>query len=69
MGNKVDCEVRGVEVEFNGRPIDGVEATCTQCGHTEESGGTSNKSVKRCLVMMRRNCPQNEENFYVSDTD
>jgi hypothetical protein len=67
--SKVECEVEGVEVEFNGRDIDGVEVTCTQCGHTEQSGGTSDRSVKRCLALMRENCPQSEENFYVVDTD
>ena len=69
MGRKIDCEVQAAEVEFNGQLIDGVEVTCTNCGHVETAGGTSERSVKRCLAMMRENCPEDEENYYVVDDD
>lgn len=65
----IPCEIRGVDVEFQGRTIDGVEATCTDCGHTETAGGTGDKSVKRCLALMRENCPENGNNFYVADDE
>ena len=37
------------------------------CQHTTESFGTGEKSVKRCLVLMRQECPEGEENFYVGE--
>lgn len=69
MSKRIECEVKAAEVEFNGRLIDGVEVTCTDCGHVETAGGTSDKSVKRCLAQMRDNCPEGKDNYYVSDDD
>lgn len=62
---KVPCEVEDAQVEFNDRLIDGVSVTCTDCGHEETAGGTSEASVKRCLAQMGENCPEGERNFYV----
>lgn len=65
---RVRCEIEEVELENdNGRLIDGVSATCTRCDHTTESFGTSEASVKRCLVLMREECGNQENNFYVAD--
>lgn len=69
MGRRVDCEVRHATVNFNGRNYDGVEVTCTECGHAEEAAGESDKSVRRCLAQMRDNCPEGESNFYVADDE
>lgn len=69
MGKRIECEVRAAKVPFNGQMIDGVEVTCTDCDHVETAGGTSEKSVKRCLAMMRENCPEGEDNYYVSDDE
>ena len=33
--------------------------------HSTESYGTGDKSVKRCLALMRDECPMGENNFYV----
>lgn len=46
--------------------IDGVEATCSRCGHVTESYGTSEASVKRCLAKLREECPRHEKNWYVA---
>lgn len=46
---------------------DGVEATCSRCGHTTESMGTGSGSRRRCLVMLRDECPRRESNFYVAE--
>lgn len=63
---EVLCEVAYVELENdNGIEVDGVEATCMACGHTTESFGDSDRSVKRCLALMREECPEGENNFYV----
>ena len=31
------------------------------------SFGTGEKSIKRCLILMREQCPEDEANFYVED--
>lgn len=58
---KVECEISATTID--GQP--GVEATCTQCGHTTRSYGESDASVRRCLALMREECPEDERNFYV----
>ena len=63
MGKRVECAVE--EITENSRAA--VRATCSQCDHVTTSFGTSDKSVKRCLVLMREQCPEGEENFYVED--
>lgn len=49
----------------NGHEVEGICATCTRCGHETQSFGTSERSVKRCLALLREECPNSEENFYV----
>ena len=46
--------------------IPGIEATCTKCGHTTESYGQESVSIRRCLVLLREECPRNEKNYYVT---
>lgn len=41
-----------------------VTATCSRCGHETESCGSSEESIRRCLVMMREECPLGESNWY-----
>ena len=45
----------------------GVVARCSRCGHEVESYGTGEGSVKRCLVLLREECPEDEANFYVAE--
>jgi len=59
---RVECEVDEEMVE--GRR--GVIATCSMCGYQTESYGTSEASVKRCLALMREECPDGKRNFYVA---
>ena len=68
---RVECDVEQVELENEkGDPVDGVVATCGRCGHTTESFGTGIRSVRRCLLLMREECPNAEDNFYWSpDSD
>jgi hypothetical protein len=56
---------RGFIVNEEGHEQAGVKATCGKCGHVEDSYGTGESSVKRCLIMLRKNCPMREANFYV----
>lgn len=70
MMARVLCKIDEVELENdNGHMIDGVEATCSKCGHSTESFGTSETSVKRCLVLLREECPEGEENYYVNEDE
>ena len=70
MGRRVECEISAATLtNDDGREIDGVQAECSRCGHTTESFGTSDASVRRCLAIMREQCPEGEENFYVGESD
>lgn len=68
----VDCSVQVEEVDVDydadpayGRAIEAIGATCRRCGHYNRSFGSSAASMRRCLVLMRHECPRFEENFYV----
>ena len=66
--NAVHCTVDLIEIQNErGNMIPGVSVTCPKCGHATESFGTSERSIKRCLVMMREECPKGEKNYYVAD--
>jgi hypothetical protein len=66
MGEKVYCEVEETDLENDsGRMTPGVVLKCSRCGHTTQSFGTSERSIKRCLALMREECPEGESNFYV----
>ncbi len=68
--DRVVCDVSHVDLpsSFGGNiKIPGVSARCTKCDHHEESYGRTDKSVRRCLVLMRENCELNEDNFYTTD--
>ena len=65
---RVLCSIEETELENDeGRPIDGVEATCSRCQHTTQSFGTGEASRKRCLVLLREECPEGEANFYADE--
>lgn len=67
---RVVCEVRVVTLgNEDGREVDGVCATCGRCEHETSSFGTGEASVKRCLVLLREECPDGESNFYVADDE
>lgn len=51
----------------SGRQIEGVVATCGQCGHQTESFGTGPNSRRRCLALLREECPEEQNNFYVDE--
>jgi len=65
----IECDFEEVELENDsGRKVDGVKATCGECGHTTESFGTGENSKKRCLVMMREECPNGMKNNFYKDS-
>ncbi len=66
---KVECEVHFCQIENErGFQQDGVRVTCSRCGHTTQSFGTSEKSIKRCIMLLKEECPQAESNYYEPDT-
>lgn len=61
----VTCTIEECELENDvGMLLPSVIATCNRCGHTTESFGVSDRSIKRCLALMSDECPENEDNFY-----
>lgn len=64
---RILCSVDQTTLEGDYGEVDGVEVTCSRCGHTTESYGTSEASVKRCLVLLREECPRRENNFYADE--
>jgi len=66
MAKRMPCEIRSVTLtNDSGKAVPGVQATCTDCGHTTESFGESDASVRRCLALMREQCPEGNDFFYV----
>jgi hypothetical protein len=65
----VQCDIEHVEIKNDdGIPIDGVCATCSLCKHEVESFGTSTASARRCLAIMRQECPHDaSHHFYTAD--
>lgn len=64
---KVSCEIEETELEGDYGMVTGIRASCSHCGHETESFGSSETSIKRCLALMREECPAGESNFYVAD--
>lgn len=61
---KVACNLDHVDLDGDYAAVEGVRATCCRCGHDTESYGTSEASVRRCLAMLRDECPNGEGNYY-----
>lgn len=67
---RVPVKIHEVELENDsGRTILGVEACCSKCAHTTQSFGTELRSIRRCLVVMREECPRHQRNFYTCAED
>lgn len=61
----IPCEVEVVDLDGDYGSVEGVEATCSRCGHVTESFGTGSASIRRCLALMRDECPLDESNYYI----
>ena len=67
---RVTCEISRVTLQNGaGHDVEGVTAFCTRCEHSTESFGTGDSSIRRCLVLLREECPNGEKNFYVQEGD
>ncbi len=64
----VTCTVEETVLENDqGDEVPGVIAICSRCDHETESLGTSPRSVRRCMTLMRHECPRDEENYYAAN--
>lgn len=61
---RVSFEVHYNTLDGDYGPVDGITAVCSKCGHEVEVFGTSDSSIKRAAIMLREECPNDEENFY-----
>lgn len=64
---RVLCHVEETELEGDYGPVDGVVVTCSRCDATSESFGTSSASIRRCFILLREQC--DEENFYYTEDE
>jgi hypothetical protein len=69
--SRIRCTVDEIELpgDYTDEGIPSVEVTCSRCGHSTEIYGTSDSSIRRCLVMLRHECPRGERHYYVADGD
>ena len=67
QSNKVEADVYidGVFDEKRGVEVAGTHAECMKCGHVTKSFGVKEGSAKRCLVLLKQECPKGENNYYV----
>ena len=65
--DRVTCSVDYVELDGDYGPVNGIEVTCNRCGHVTESFGDSDNSIRRCLALLREECPRGESNWYVKE--
>lgn len=64
---RVECKVDYEEMEGEYSRVEGTVVTCTKCGHQVRSYGIKRVSVRRCLILMRKQCPRGEKNKYVRE--
>lgn len=66
--SEVECEVTyTADINEDNREVDCVIVKCGECGHETISWGHGSDSVKRCLALMREECPNDENNFYIEE--
>lgn len=66
----ISCLVEELDIESdNGRMVPGVIVTCSECDYAVQSFGTSERSVNRCLALLRESCPLGDENYYTIDDE
>ena len=64
---KIICTVDSAELDGDYDTVPRVTAECARCGHETESYGDGAASVRRCLVLMREECPRGESNYYTQE--
>lgn len=65
--SRIQCDVEYTSEENDyGTETDCVYVTCSRCDHEVHSWGDGDASVKRCLAVMREECPYDEDNYYTT---
>jgi len=64
---QIDCHITRCELGGDRRLVEGTAAECFWCGHVTESFGTSQASIDRCLSLMREECPEELDKWYVEE--
>jgi len=63
---RIQCYTEEYDLENDyGNFVPGVKVTCNSCHHITETFGTGEGSIKRCLALMREECPNSQKNYYV----
>lgn len=63
---RVETEIEEGEIDGDYGTVMGLIVTCTRCNHTVEVGGTHEGSAAAAAAMLRRECPYQENNFYLT---
>jgi hypothetical protein len=61
---RVEIDISEEEMDGDYGAVRGLIITCTRCRHSVEVFGTKENSVKRGAVMLRDECPFDEDNCY-----
>lgn len=61
---KIQCDIIETDLDGDRGTVPGVIAICSKCGYETQSFGTGEGSRLRCLVLLREECPEGENNFY-----
>ena len=63
---RVTIDISEEDLDGDYGTVPGLIITCTRCRHSVEVFGTEDSSVKRGAVMLRDECPLDEDNFYAA---
>lgn len=66
---RVLCSIAYIDLPGDYAPVPSVCAKCPVCGHETESYGQHSASIRRCLAVMREECPRQCAHYYVADED
>lgn len=64
---KIAVEIDQTEIEGDYGYVDGLQVTCSRCGHSVEVFGTTDVSARRGAANLREECPRGENNYYDVD--
>jgi hypothetical protein len=63
---QVLCDVDEIDLDGDyDNTVPGICVTCRRCDHAVEVFGNSDASIRRGMVMLREECPNEESNFYI----
>lgn len=66
---KVECDItKTLIMNEHGREVPGVVVSCTRCSYSTESFGQGDGSVRRCMMLLKEQCPNGERNYYTEGT-